>query len=163
MARRSFYSFHYAPDSWRAGQVRNMGVVDGNVPVSDNDWSQVTRGGDAAIERWINDQLKGTSCAIVLIGATTAGRKWVNYEIKQAWDGGKGVLGVHIHNLLDQGKQTSAKGANPFATFNIGGRAMTSIVRTYDPPYSDSTSVYGHIKSNLADWAEEAVRIRAST
>ena len=37
MARRSFFSFHYKPDNWRAGQVRNMGMVDGNKPVTDND------------------------------------------------------------------------------------------------------------------------------
>lgn len=56
MARRVFYSFHYKPDKWRAAQVRHMGVIEGNVPVSDNDWETITRGGDAAIERWIADQ-----------------------------------------------------------------------------------------------------------
>ena len=38
MARRAFFSFHYKPDASRAGQVRNMGMVEGNTPVSDNDW-----------------------------------------------------------------------------------------------------------------------------
>ena len=33
MARRTFYSFHYKPDNWRAAQVRNMGVIEGNRPV----------------------------------------------------------------------------------------------------------------------------------
>ena len=36
--RGTFFSFHYKPDNWRAAQVRNMGVVEGNSPVSDNDW-----------------------------------------------------------------------------------------------------------------------------
>ena len=43
MARKAFYSFHYKPDASRAGQVRNIGVVEGNTPVSDNDWETVTK------------------------------------------------------------------------------------------------------------------------
>ena len=72
MARRAFYSFHYKPDNWRASQVRNMGVVEGNKPASDNDWEKVTNGGDKAIQKWIDGQLSGKSIAIVLIGAKTA-------------------------------------------------------------------------------------------
>ena len=43
MARRAFYSFHYIPDNWRASQVRNMGVVDGNKPATDNDWETIKK------------------------------------------------------------------------------------------------------------------------
>ena len=53
MARRVFYSFHYKNDNWRAATVRNIGVVEGNSPASDNDWETVKKGGDAAIKRWI--------------------------------------------------------------------------------------------------------------
>lgn len=45
MSRKAFYSFHFKPDSWRASQVRNIGVVDGNQPVSDNDWEDVKKRG----------------------------------------------------------------------------------------------------------------------
>lgn len=38
---------------------------------------------------------------VVLIGEDTAKRKWVKYEIKKAWNEGKGVLGIYIHNLKD--------------------------------------------------------------
>lgn len=41
-----FYSFHYENDSWRASQVRNIGVLDGNSPVSSNDWEEVKRKGE---------------------------------------------------------------------------------------------------------------------
>src|SRR5438046_1660661 len=84
MARRAFYSFHYIPDNWRASQVRMMGVIDGNQPATDNDWETVKKGGDAAIQRWIDGQLDGKSVAIVLVGTNTAGRKWINYEINKA-------------------------------------------------------------------------------
>src|SRR6266849_2982853 len=99
MARRVFYSFHYKPDNSRAAQVRNMGVVDGNKPASDNDWEAITGRGDKAIEKWIDDQLDGKSCAVVLIGAGTAGRKWINYEIKTTWNNKKGLLGIYVHHL----------------------------------------------------------------
>jgi len=160
MARRAFYSFQYKPDNWRAAKVRNMGVIDGNKPASDNDWETVTKGGDAAIEKWINEQLNGTSVAIFLIGATTAGRKWINYEIKKAWAEKKGVLGIHIHNITDKDNKQSAKGRNPFDDFNIGGKSMSGIVKTYDPPYTTSSNVYDYIKQNMADWIETAITIR---
>jgi MTH538 TIR-like domain (DUF1863) len=161
MARRAFYSFHFKPDNFRAAQVRNMGVIDGNVPASDNDWEAVKKGGDAAIQKWIDGQLSGKSVAIVLIGAATAGRKWIDYEIKAAWNASKGVMGIYIHNLKDGDGKQSQKGTNPFSGFNINGTNCSSIVKAYDPPYSDSKKVYGHIKDNFADWIEAAIQIRA--
>ncbi|MGN6507662.1 MAG: TIR domain-containing protein [Tepidisphaeraceae bacterium] len=161
MPRHAFYSFHYKPDCSRAAQVRNIGAVDGNKPASDNDWESIKSRGDAAIEKWIDDQLYGRSCAVVLIGANTANRKWIDYEIEAAWKAKKGVLGVYIHNLKDLDGKQSLKGSNPFAGFNIGGTPLTSIVKTYDPPFSDSKQVYGYIANNLADWFDAAVAIRA--
>lgn len=67
-----FYSFHYQPDNWRASQVRNIGVIEGNQPASDHDWETVEHGGDVSIQRWIDNQLSGRTCTIVLIGAQTA-------------------------------------------------------------------------------------------
>ncbi|MDR2251725.1 MAG: TIR domain-containing protein, partial [Endomicrobium sp.] len=83
--RRVFYSFHYEKDVMRASQIRNIGVIEGNTPVSDNDWETVKRGGDIAIKRWIDDNMSGCSCLVVLIGENTAERKWVRYEIERAW------------------------------------------------------------------------------
>lgn len=160
MATKAFYSFHYAADAWRASQVRNMGVVEGNQPIKDNDWETLTKGGDSAIQKWIDDQLYGRSVAVVLIGKETAGRKWINYEIKKAWQDKKGVLGVHIHNLKNAGTEQSDKGANPFDDFTIDGKKLSSIIKTYDAPYSSSTYVYDHIKENLAAWIQEAIEIR---
>ena len=160
MARSVFYSFHYQPDCSRAAQVRSMGVIEGNQPASDNDWESVTRGGDAAIQRWIIGQLAGKSCAVVLIGANTAGRKWINYEIQTAWEGGKGLLGVYIHRLKDFSQIQSNQVRNPFDGFNINGTTLSSIVKAYDPPYYDSKQVYAYIRANLATWIEEAITIR---
>jgi hypothetical protein len=99
MARNCFYSFHYKPDNARASQVRNIGAIEGNKPASDNDWETVTKGGDEAIKKWIANQMKGTTCAVVLVGTGTANRKWINYEIIKAWDEKLGVVGICIHGL----------------------------------------------------------------
>ena len=72
MARRAFFSFHFDADNWRASQVRNIGAIEGNSPASDNDWEAVKKGGNPAIQRWIDDQLAGRGCTIVLIGSATA-------------------------------------------------------------------------------------------
>jgi hypothetical protein len=142
--------------------VRNAGVVEGNRPVSDNEWESIKRGGDAAIRRWINAQLSGKSCAVVLIGRDTAGRKWINYEIVQAWNDRNGVLGVHVHKLLDAGGHQTTKGSNPFTLIPLrsSGRTLASIVKTYEPPFNSSTSAYDHIRVNLANWVEIAISIR---
>ena len=164
MARQVFFSFHFDDDSWRASQVRNMGALEGNQPVSDNDWEVVKKGGDAAIEKWIDGQLDGKSCAVVLVGSQTSQRKWVIREIVKAWDKGKGVVGVRIHNLKDVAKKTSVRGNNPFNSIKYGatGKWLSSIVKLYDPPGADSTAVYGAIKGNIDGWVEEAIKIRAN-
>lgn len=162
MARRVFYSFHYKPDNWRASQVRNIGAIEGNRPCSDNDWETVTKGGDDAIKKWIAGQLDGKSCVVVLIGAGTGGRKWITHEIVTGWNEKKGVVGVYVHNLLDNDGNTSTKGANPFTSvsFGNGGKSLSSVVKAYDPPFTDSKQVYQHIKTNLATWVDEAIEIR---
>lgn len=162
MARKVFYSFHYVPDCWRASQVRNIGVVEGNAPASDNDWETITRGGEKAIESWIDSQLLGKSCTIVLIGTNTAGRKWINYEIANSWNGEKGVLGIYIHNLKNRDGYQSTKGRNPFddLTMKMDGRKLSTIVKAYDAPYSTSINVYNYIKENIENWIEEAISIR---
>lgn len=164
MARKVFYSFHYEPDCSRVSQIRNFGVIEGNQPASDNDWETVKRGGDAAIKRWIDAQLNGRSCTVVLIGSETAGRPWINYEIEKSWNDGKGLFGVHIHNLKDFSGNQSRKGANPFETFTMQSSAkrLSDFVKTYDPPYFDSKQVYNYIGSNLSNWIEEAIRSRSS-
>jgi hypothetical protein len=160
MVRRVFYSFHYFLDAWRASLVRNIGVVEGNKPASDNDWEAIKKGGDRAIQKWIDDQLSGRSCTVVLIGSETAGRKWIKYEIKKSWDENKGVVGIYVHNLKDSNGKQAKKGKNPFEDFKESSKNLSSIVKAYDSPYSDSKAVYDYISSNLSGWIEDAIKIR---
>jgi hypothetical protein len=164
VVRRVFYSFHYGEDAVRASQIRNFGVVEGNRPATDNDWETVKRSGDAAIERWIADQLDGKTCAVILIGSQTANRKWINHEIAAAWNKGIGVFGIYIHNLKDF-KGQSKKGSNPFAYVNLNGgkgKPLSEILGTYDPPFTDSKQAYAYIGENLSSWVEAAINQRKS-
>lgn len=162
MAKRAFYSFHYKPDNWRASKVRNMGVVEGNRPATDNDWEAVVGGGDKAIEKWIADQMYGKSVVILLIGEKTAGRKWIKHEIEKAWSDKKGLLGIYIHNITDSNDDQSSKGRNPFDDFTVGDKNLSNIVKAYDPPFKTSANVYNHIKENLEDWIDKAIEIRGN-
>ena len=161
MARRVFNSFHYAADVHRVSQIRQMGAIEGQRVLSSNEWETVKQGGDSAVKKWIDEQMAGKSCNVVLVGSGTAGRKWVNYEIKKAWNDKRGLVGVYIHGLKNLGGEQASKGANPFVDFTVEGKALSSIVKAYDPPYASSKSVYDYIKSNLAAWVEEAIEIRA--
>lgn len=164
MARRVMYSFNFAQDAWRASQVRRIGSIEGNRPVTDNEWEEVKRGGDKAIAAWIDGQLDGKSCTIVLIGAATAGRQWINYEIEKTWNTGKGLLGVRIHGLKNQDGYTTTAGPNPFDTFTLknGTVKLSSVAPLKFPTGADSQSVYASIQANIEAWVEEAIKIRTN-
>jgi|TARA_Y100000310_G_scaffold302131_1_gene339198 hypothetical protein len=161
MAPRVYLSFHNKPDNWRAAQVRDMGVVEGHRPATDDEWREVRKGGDAAIRNWISDQISAQSAALVLIGSRTSRRRWIHYVIREAWRTRKGLLGVYIHNLEDDYGAQSTKGRNPFDDFTVDGVTMSDIVKTYNPPLPKSAEVYDHIQEYLPDWLEEAVQTRA--
>lgn len=160
MARKVFTSFHYIPDNWRANQIRNMGKLEGNSVVTTNKWEEVTKGGNKAIQEWIDNNIYGKSCVVIFVGENTAGRKWIDYEIEKAWNDGKGVFGIFVHNLKDSNGNQANKGNNPFENFTVGDKKLSSIVKCYNPPFSTSTYVYDHIKENLEDWIVKAIEIR---
>ncbi len=156
MKRQIFYSFHFENDVMRVQQIRNIGSIEGNNPVSTNDWETIRRS-DSGIERWIDENMKYKSCVVVLVGSETANRKWVKYEIEKAWKDGKGVVGIHIHNLRCPRNGTCIKGINPFDQFNFGDKKFSSIVKCYDPTAYDA---YNWISQNLKAAIEEAIEIR---
>jgi hypothetical protein len=156
MARKVFFSFHFGHDAWRVGQVRNSNVVtnyDKNPFLDHADWETIQRQGDKAVKAWIDDQLKGSSVTVVLIGNQTSTREWVKYEIEKSWDRGNGLLGIYIHNIKDQYQQVDAPGINPFARFNINGTSLGNYVKTYDWSYDNG-------RLNMRTWIEEAAQQR---
>ncbi|VFS92019.1 MTH538 TIR-like domain (DUF1863) [Pseudomonas aeruginosa] len=160
MARKVFYSFHYQRDSWRASKIRNIGVVEGNQPASDNKWEEVKRGGEAAIKRWIDDQLQGRTCTIVLVGAETRiaggfGMKLSSHGMLER------ALGDTSPQATGPQPATISCRVNPFDSFNLNdGRKLSTVVRIYDPPGATSSAAYNHISDNLSGWIEAAIAAR---
>lgn len=159
MARKPvFFSFHFDNDVMRVQQVRNIGALEDNQPVSANDWEEVKRKGDASIEKWIDENMKWRSCVVVLVGTETANRKWVKYEIRKAWEDGKGLLGVHIHNLKCPRNGQCGQGVNPFYQFTFdSGKRLSDVVKCYNPSAYDT---YNDIARSLESWVDEAIQIR---
>jgi hypothetical protein len=156
--RRVFYSFHFENDVMRVQQIRNIGVIEGNTPVSVNEWEEIKRKGDNAVEQWIDENMRYKDCVIVLVGQDTAYRKWVRREIEKGWDKGRGVMGIYIHNIRCPRTGTCTKGANPFDQITLkNGYKLSSAAKCYDPDFRDA---YKDIANNIENWIEEAIRIR---
>ncbi len=118
MTRKVFFSFHYDRDSWRVSNVRNSNIITGydKTPFYDKaKWEEIKRQGPNAVKNWIDEQMKGTSVTVVLIGKETANRQWVKYEIEQSVKLGKGLLGVTINQIPFPGKnpEVDPPGSNP--------------------------------------------------
>ena len=123
MARRVFFSFHYENDVWRASIVRNSHVVEGTAAAGFQDaslWEEAKKKGDEALKRLIKAGLESTTVTAVLIGAETASRKWVDYEIQQSIERGNGMLGVYIDEIKGKDGKTSARGTVPRRLNDIG-------------------------------------------
>ena len=164
MAKRQvFFSFDYDTDNWRAGQVRNRGKVDSSSTFSDNDWEEVKEKTDSKIEAWIDEQLNKRSCLVVLIGEKTANRKWINYEIKKAYELNKGIVGIYIHKLENALGEQDDKGNNPFDYLTLEGEKLSKYVKCFDSVYLSSKNVYSDIKDNIEDLIEYGIEHKPST
>jgi hypothetical protein len=104
-------------------------------------WEEAKRKGDAAIKKLIDDGLKGTTVTVVLIGAKTSEREYVDYEIDQSWKRGNGLIGIHIHNIEDRYGNTDVKGNDPFSGYQG--------IRTYD-------WITDNGYENIGDWVDAA-------
>jgi hypothetical protein len=139
--RRVFFSFNYEQDIWRAANVRKAGTFDAAARAGWADasiWEEAKREGDAEIRRLIDTSLKGTSVTAVLIGAETASRRWVNYEIEHSIERGNGLFGVRIHSMKDEHGSRARRGPLPKVFGNSRYR------------------VYDWKSSSLGRWVEHA-------
>lgn len=111
MARRTFFSFKYE-DVSRAMVVRNSWVTQGKEAagfIDAADFEKIKRQGDNAIRNWIDNQLKGTSVTVVLVGEETCSSRWVKYEIEKSEELGHGLLGIDISKIKDLNGNTSER------------------------------------------------------
>jgi antiphage defense system Thoeris ThsB-like protein len=127
MARKVFFCFHYE-DIWRVNVIRNAHIVEGCAAAGFQDaslWEAAKKKGDAAIKKLIDDALVGTSVTAVLIGPHTWSREYVTYEIEKSVERGNGLLGVYIHNIKDQDKNTTYQGPAPNGLIQAGAKLHT--------------------------------------
>lgn len=141
MAHRTFFSFHYERDVQRASVVRNSSKLASITPewIEASIWESAKKTSPEAVKRLINGALKGTTVTAVLIGAETASRRWVNYEIERSIERGNGLLGIYIHNIKGFDGNADYRGTNPLP----GG------YRTYDWVNDDGYN-------NLGTWVDDA-------
>ena len=158
MAISVFFSFHFERDNWRVQQVLKMGALEGQPILGSQEWEQVKRRGDNAIKEWIDNEMKYKRAVVVLVGAQTANRRWVKYEVAKAWRERKPLVGIRISGLADRNRNTDAAGPNPFAelspmplTVRLGGG-----VPLYTPRGRTSQEVYADISRNLITWVQSA-------
>lgn len=159
MAKSVFYSFHYDRDAWRVQQVLHIGSLEGQEILNSQEWEAVQRQGDQAIEKWIDEQMAYKKAVVVLVGAQTAGRRWVQHEIAKAWNEKRPLVGIRVHGLADRAGNTDSAGADPFAKVALkGGGTVADYVTLHDPAGTDSKGVYATIAENIESWVDGAYK-----
>jgi hypothetical protein len=154
-----FYSFYYDRDAWRVQQIINMGSVEGQTVLNSQAWEEIKRKGDKAVEAWIDEQMKYKNAVVVLVGAKTDTRPWVQYEIKKAWNDRRPLVGIRIHGLADKDRKTDVSGGNPFAKVKLSsGGTVADHVPLFSPGGTDSTAVHANIRQNVKDWVNAAYK-----
>lgn len=139
MTRKVFFSFKY-DDVARAMIVRNSWVTQDSAGFIDKaDFEEVEKQGDAAIKKWIDAQLKGTSVTVVLVGQNTKRSKWVQYEIEESIKKGNGLLEIDVSKINALGKGTS----------DFGGWMLPNEYKGYEWNKNDGYN-------NLSSWIETA-------
>jgi hypothetical protein len=154
VAKSVFFSFHYKRDVSRVQLVRNINALEGQPLLNPQDWEEVQRKGDRAVETWIHDQMAYKRAVIVLIGQETASRPWVIYEINKAWSDKKPLLGIQIHGLSSFGS-IDRPGPNPFNE-KAGIPVFDPTVKDWRGN-TDSQATYNKIVENLEWWSGQGV------
>lgn len=157
MARKVFFSFHYKNDVWRANQVRNSWVTQGKEAagfIDSVDFEKIEKEGDAAIKKWIDNQLAGTSVTVVLVGSDTSNRSYVKYELQKSYERGNGILAVHINQLKDKDGNTSSKGNTTFGELgkDKDGNSIYFFQIAKEHDYVDDNGY-----KNLGNWIDRYV------
>jgi antiphage defense system Thoeris ThsB-like protein len=158
LARRVFFSFHYARDAWKVGQIRNCNIVmnryERDTFLDKAQWESIKRQGRSAIKNWIDSQIKGTSVTVVLIGTETYQREWVKYEIEKSHQDKRGLLGIQLTGM--KGPDQSADLTDGPDPFNYCDLRDASGNRVSYPVYRWLAQ---NGRENIGGWIETAARL----
>lgn len=153
MARKVFFSFHYA-DILLVSQIRNSWRIRPGAdtqPFYDKaEWEKVKRESPSTIKSWIDTQLKGSSVTVVLVGADTSSRPWVKYEIESSIAQRKGIIFIDLGGMKTTQGYLYRSGSSPSTwTLNRTGQPLSSYYRTYN-------WVRDNGYQNMETWIENA-------
>jgi len=156
--RKVFFSFHYGNDVNRSMIVRNSQLTHKDQItgfVDKAEFEKIHRTNSREIYSWIEQQLKGTSVTVVLIGSETLDRDYVRYEILSSWTKDNAIIGVKIHSITDM--RTSSK--------DIPGNTHTELIKIDQRPiFFDEIcdAIYDYVEddgyNNLGNWIESAAK-----
>lgn len=155
MARKVFFSFHYANDIWRVSQIRKSWTIrpqgDAQPFLDKAEWEKVKK--NRGIQSWIDEQLKGCGVTCILFGEETANRPWVKYELEQSHLNKKGLFGISLEGMLDSSNRQARRGKNPFENFTIieSGQRLSEIYPIYRWIADDG-------RANIPEWVEKAAK-----
>lgn len=135
--------------------VRNSWVTQGKEAagfIDKAEFEKMKRKGEKEVYKWIDKQLEGTSVTVVLIGAETLSRPFVQYEICKSLQRGNAVIGVYINWIRDMRTlKISAKG-------NI--HTVIGYYEDGSPAYFDNVcdGIYDYVTqdgyANMGSWIE---------
>ncbi len=136
MARKVFFSFHYA-DILLVSQIRNSWRIRPGAdtqPFHDKaEWERIKKQSPSTIQSWIDTQLKGSSITVVLVGAETSSRPWVKYEIESSIAQKKGIIFIDLGGMTTTQGYSYRSGSSPSTwTLNRTGQPLSSYYRTYN-------------------------------
>lgn len=122
MARRTFFSFHYKLDVTRSFVVKNSQIVKDREDAGFMDSSAFEKAKNEnpeSLKRFLVKEMDGSSVVCALVGAETASRPWVRFELLRAiWDG-RGLMAIRIHTIAGLDKKTTTAGTNPLDVLGV--------------------------------------------
>lgn len=71
------------------------------------------------LKRFLRKEMEGSSVVCVLVGAETALRRWVRFEIMQGILDERGIFGIRIHTIADLNGRNANAGPNPFDLLGV--------------------------------------------
>lgn len=163
MARCVFFSFHYQRDIWRVNQVRNSWLTQGARSAGFIDVAEfeaIRTRGRRSVEKWIDEQLHGTTITAILIGKETVDRDYVHYEIQRSIERGNGLVPIYIQQLRDrEGRSYMFSGENPLEEYDDPDSSGVFWRRTLADVYPSYDWIDDDGYRNFGLWVERAYSI----
>ena len=114
---RVFFSFYYTADHVRARRVMQDFIghpdTDATGLIPAEELADMAQAGLPAIYAWIEREVSAADAIVVLIGAQTRGRHFVEYELACAQRLQKPLIGVAVNALEDADGRAAGPGDSP--------------------------------------------------